>query len=345
MSREELAMLLRVDPEEIYVIEQEKPKHNNLRIIQITGLGNLGKERSESMQRRVAAIKAQIKKKYKDAVIGEWKKYASDGDGQWFKNLRGSNEFQDASTLAVFGIPYLNVGHLQALYQTLTGEYAPLDKSHEGLQNFIESKTQAEIKQATGRQRPYNRQREQLTFIFVGDYDLSFLGLPVEQIDAFEFCPEAGTAAQQTRYNVLQAVKQLAEEGAKITQVAIAGVIGKSQALIAKLAREMGGWRRLKKILLVLYNSLYRGSNNLADGLEGLTEDEQFLVREYLPYLTYSQSPTEVIDWLGDLLKHSGAASFERMLSAVSSECKVYILAAVALAMNPNGGEVLLLSG
>ncbi|MEQ8945809.1 MAG: hypothetical protein RIC94_14800 [Phycisphaerales bacterium] len=250
-----------------------------------------------------------------------------------------SDEFQDASTLAVFGVPHPNVGHLQALYQTLTGEYAPLDKSHEGLQNFIEGKIQAEIEQAMGRLRAHNRPSEQLTFVFVGDYDLSFLGLPVEQIDAFEFCPEAGTAAQQTRYHVLQAFKQLTLDGAKITQEAIAGAIGKSQALIAKLAREMGGWRRLKKILLVLYNSLYRGSNNFADGMEGLTEDEQFLVREYLPCLELSQSPMEVIDWLGDLLKHSGAASFERMLSAVSSECKVYILAAVALAMNPNGGR------
>jgi len=345
MSREELAMLLKVDPEEIYVIEQDLPKQDNLRIIQITGLGNLGKERSFSMQQRVAAIKAQLKKQDKDAVIGEWKKYASDGDGQWFKNLRGSNEFQDASTLAVFGVPHPNVGHLQALYQTLTGEYAPLDKSHEGLQNFIEGKIQAEIEQAMGRLRAHNRQREQLTFVFVGDYDLSFLGLPVEQIDAFEFCPEAGTAAQQTRYHVLQAFKQLTEDGAKITQSSLAGAIGKSQALIAKLAREMGGWRRLKKILLVLYNSLYRESNNFAEGLVGLTEDEQFLVREYLPCLTYSQSPDETVGELLSLLKGMGAASMTRILTSASPECKAHILAAVALVMNPNDEFVLRLSG
>lgn len=347
MTREQLALLLDVEPSSIYVIEQEKPTHNNLRIIQITGLGKLGKDRSELKQRQVAALKAALKEKYPNAVIGEWKKYASDGDGQWFVNLRGSNEFQNASTLAVFGVPYQNLGHRQALLMTLTGEFAPLDSEspHEDLQAFIDEATQAEIQQAIGRLRAYNRPNEQLTFIFVGDYDISFLGLPVEQIDAFQFCPEAGTPAQQTRFHILQAFRQLTDDGAKITQSAIAGAIGKSQALIAKLAREMGGWRRLKKILLVLYRSLYRGSNNWAGGLEGLTEEEQILVRDYLPCLELSQSPDETVGELLSLLKGFGAASMTRILFSASPECKAHILAAVALVMNPNDEFVLRLSG
>jgi hypothetical protein len=69
-------------------------------------------------------------------------------------------------------------GHLQALYQTLTGDSAPLDKEnpHEGLQRFIQAHVEAEIEQAVGRLRSHIRPEEQLTFIFVGDYDLSFLG-------------------------------------------------------------------------------------------------------------------------------------------------------------------------
>jgi hypothetical protein len=40
------------------------------------------------------------------------------------------------------------------------------------------------------------RPDEELTFIVVGDYDLSFLGMPIEQIAAFEVCDDL---CQRTR--------------------------------------------------------------------------------------------------------------------------------------------------
>jgi hypothetical protein len=280
IDRKRLALLLGIDPSEIYVVGQETPNHGNLRVIQIVGMGKLGKDRRDSQSERVALLKEELKKQFPEVIIGDWKAHTKAGDGQWFVNLRGSNEFQAAPVLAVFGVPYQNVGHLQALYQTLTGEFAPLDKEnpHEGLQCFIEAHTQAEMEQAVGRLRAHLRPVEQLTFIFIGDYDLSFLDLPVEQVDAVQITPEAGTPAQITRWKILEAVRTLKSQGEKLTQCAIATLIGKSQELISKVASEFGGWRRLKKLLLVLLDPLYSTGNNFP----GLDENERSLIEEYL---------------------------------------------------------------
>lgn len=280
ISRERLALLLGVDPSEIYVVGQKTPNHNNLRVIHITGMGKLGKERRESLTERVDLLKAELKKRFPGVVIGDWQKFTESGDGQWFVNLRGSNEFQHAPTLAVFGNPCQNIGHLQALYQSLTGEYAPLNKEspHEGLQRFIAAHIEAEIEQALGRLRSHLRPDEELTFIFVGDYDLSFLGAPIEQVEAFQICREAGTDAQITRWKILEAIKQLHAQGQKLTQEAIATLIGKSQELISKVAKQFGGWVRFRKLLLVLLDPLYSGSNNF----ETFTEQEQDFINGYL---------------------------------------------------------------
>jgi hypothetical protein len=74
---EKLALLLGINPEEIYVVEQEIPNHGNLKIIQITGMGKLGKERSESLQNRVAALRKALEERYPGLVFGDWKTHAS----------------------------------------------------------------------------------------------------------------------------------------------------------------------------------------------------------------------------------------------------------------------------
>jgi hypothetical protein len=331
ITREHLALLLEVEPEEIYVVEQETPNKGNLRIIQVTGMGKLGKDRSEAMQDRVAALKKALSERYPGGIaFGDWKTHAEAGDGQWFVNLRGSNEFQTTSTLAVFGVPFQNIGHLQALYQTLTGDYAPLDKQnpHEGLQRFIQAHVEAEIEQAVGRLRSHIRQEEQLTFIFVGDYDLGFLGLPIEQIEAFHICREAGTPTQITRWKILEAVRLLQDQGQKITQMAIATTAKISQPLIAKIASQFGGWGRLKKLLLTLLDSSYRNSNNFAS----LSDEEKWLAECYLPALL-NDSPEVVVDQMRLVIQAYGFEAFTAIVAAASPQTQARLLALVVQAL------------
>jgi hypothetical protein len=330
IDRDRLALLLGIDPSEIYVVGQETPNHGNLKIVQIVGMGKLGKDRSDSLKDRVAALRKGLEERYPGIIFGDWKSHAETGDGQWFVNLRGSNEFQNAPAMAVFGIPYQNVGHLQALYQTLTGEFAPLDREtpHEGLQQFIEAHTQAEIEQAVGRVRSHLRPNEQLTFIFVGDYDLSFLGMPVEQLEAFQIAPEAGTPTQITRWKILEAARTLNSQREKLTQNAIASLIGKSQELISKIAKEWGGWTRFKKLLLVLLDPLYSGSNNF----EMLTDEEKSIAQSYLP-LALDEPPEEAVEQIGAIIQAYGIRAFLRILTAATPQTQAKLIALVMQAL------------
>jgi hypothetical protein len=341
INRERLAMLLGVDPSEIYVVGQETPNHANLKIIQVNGLGKLGKDRSDSLEKRIAALRKALEDRYPGIVFGDWKSHGEAGDGQWFVNLRGSNEFQNAPVLAVFGVPYQNIGYLQALYQTLTGEFAPLDKEnpHEGLQRFIESHVQAEIEQAVGRLRVHLRPSEQLTFIFVGNYDLGFLGCEVEQVEAFQICPEAGTLAQITRWKILETVRQLRDQEQKITQQAIASVAGISQPLIAKIASLFGGWQSLKKLLLMLLDPLNSDSNNFAS----LSDEEKWFAQSYLPLVIVQ--PETAIEEVAMVCSIYGVRTFLRILGAATPHTQARLLALLLQALSFHTELVVLVEG
>jgi hypothetical protein len=333
IDRERLAILLGVDPSEIYVVGQETPNHGNLKIVQAIGLGKLGKDRSDSLKERIAALRKALEERYPGLVFGDWKSHAQTGDGQWFVNLRGSNEFQHVPALAVFGVPYQNIGYLQALYQTLTGEFAPLDRGnpHEGLQQFIEAHTQAEIEQGVGRLRAHLRPNEHLTFVFVGDYDLSFLRLPVEQVEAFQICPEAGTDAQITRWKILEAVRTLKSQGEKLTQDAIATFAEVSQPLISKIASQFGGWKQLSKLLLALLDPFYSGSNNFLE----LTDEEKWLAQTYLPGLL-DESQEAAVQEIGTVVQVYGISAFLRIMIAATPQTQARLLALVIQALPAN---------
>ncbi|MEW5858115.1 MAG: hypothetical protein AB1861_12135 [Cyanobacteriota bacterium] len=320
-----LGMALNIDPADILVIEQEVPNHKNLRVVHVTGLGQLSKDRSESLQGRVAALKAELGSRHTGAIrYLEWLALASEGEGRWFVDSRGSNDFMGCQALASFGIPYQNLGYLQALYQTLTGRCVALDKQKPDLefQAFVDSHTQSEITQAIGRLRSHIRPDEQLTYYFCGDYDLSFLDVPVEQMEAFAITPQAGSATQQGRWMLLEAIKQITEAGEKLTQVSLAAAAGISQGRVSQRAAEVGGWGTLKKILGFLFKTLYSGPNNF----EPLTEDQLWLAKSYLPLALLEADPRDAIGQVIDLVEVFGYKAFEAILMAVPLESKAKLL-------------------
>ena len=348
ISAERLGLLLDIAPEEILVIEQWHPARHNLRIVQITGMGKLGKERSNGLKIRVQALRSELLRRHPDIAFGDWKAQAEEGDGQWFVNLRGSNEFQNRSALAVFGIPYQNIGYLQALYQTLTGCYGSLNEELpcEGLQRFIDAHVEADIEQAMGRLRSALRSsadapnvatasltlslirpEEQLTFYFVGDYDLSFLGVPVEQVEAFLIAPEAGTAAQITRWKIQEAFGQLTGSGEKITQQKLALEANITQGRLSQIAVEFGGWGVLKKILA----SLLDGNNSTTNNFSGLSEEERWLAQTYLPLVV-----NEALSEIGIAVKAYGVNGFLRILQSCSFSTQVRLLSRIVEVM-PEG--------
>lgn len=333
---EYLGMALEVERGHILAIEQEAPPSKNLRVIQVTGLGQVGKDRSESLTQRVGALKSELGDRHPDAIgFIDWKSVAACGEGAWFIDSRGTNDFlrQKVKALASFGVPYQNLGHLQALYQALTGRYVSLSKDNPDpdFQQFVESHTQAEITQSIGRLRSHLRPDEQLTYYFCGDYDLSFLGLPVEQIEAFTITPEAGTAGQQTRWVLLQAARQLAEVGQQMTQATIATAAGLTQGRISQIASEVGGWKVFKKILAVLLRSLYSTPNNL----EPLGEEESWIAKTFLP-LVFDEPPEQVLKEVVSLLQICGEQVFESILVAMPRELRPKLLSLLVGLLPPD---------
>ncbi|MDF5729363.1 MAG: hypothetical protein PUP92_15415 [Rhizonema sp. PD38] len=269
-----------VDAEDILTIEQEVSISPNLKIIQVTGLGQVSKQRSDFCQSRVDTLRQEFLVRHPDIKFMDFVKFCHEGDGGWFRDSRGSNDFKDVIALATFGIPYQNIGSLEALYLTLSsGDFTP-ELACETFQRFVNWATQAEIKQAIGRLRAHNRPMQQVYFYFCADYDLSFLEPQVECVKAAYITIEAGSLDEKSWWKVKQSVKELWEAGQKITQSAVETVSGVSQGYISKLAsQKSGSWKEWLKIFLSLLNASYTDRNNSEDELYTLPEEAHYIVR------------------------------------------------------------------
>lgn len=330
--------------EPILVIQQAPPEYNNLKIVQVTGLGKLGKQRSDSLEKRVEALKVQLKNNHPDLKILEWKALASDGEFNHFSDGRGVNRFENTSAIASFGIPYQNIGELAAHYQVqlktqsidLFLKDGDIDKINElarrsnsidfnnpnnDFQQYVEQLTQAEIVQEIGRLRANRRSDEELTFYFCADYDLSFLaehfpGATPLKVDAFAITPDAGTQNQQTKLAILEAAKELTNRGNKLTQKSIANLAEITQGTVSKIASQFGGWASLKKLFQTLLDSLYSDWNNF-DGTDFSSEEKECIpgLIEYFPSLASPQtSVLEAVGALVEVLEVMGEKVFRAIL-------------------------------
>ena len=175
----------------------------------------------------------------------------------------------------------------------MTGEPVNLEDKNSAFQKYLTDLIRAEIIQEIGRLRAHRRSNVELTFYFCADYDIKFLdrelpSVKLESVDAFQLCPEAGNASEQTGHAIVNALTQLWQSKQKITQPAIANIAEISQAWVSRFTQRWGGWQHFKKLLLLLLDSLNSGSNkNLAD----LDDDEKWLARTSVSY-THLTLPT-----------------------------------------------------
>ena len=352
-----LAGKLGVACEDILVAEETPPSYSNLQIIQVAGLGKLGKVRSETLTKRVNALKAELISLHQDEIESkiafiEWKDQACDDDGYHFRDGRGINRFQDKSALVSVGVPYPNIGRLQAEFQTLTGCYVSLEnykcteelysddpfaenlESQSAIQKqfqlFVSEYVQSEIIQEVGRLRSHKRPTEQLTYYFVGDYDLSFLldtysDAKFDCVEAFSVTPDAGTPYEQNKWVILQAVRQIIESGEKLTQKAIAKTANMTQGRISQIASEFGGWAKFKTILFALLKGLSNGAN--ATSVQDV--ETQWLAKTYLPLLAENPDnhpSVEIVKLVGALLLVYRHKMFCAILRETSIQTKATIL-------------------
>jgi hypothetical protein len=158
----------------------------------------------------------------------------------------------------------------------------------------------------------------------VGDYNLSFLGVPVEQVEAFLIAPEAGTALQITRWKIQEAFGQLIGSGEKITQQKLALEADITQGRLSQIAAEFGGWGVLRKILAALLDGFNSATNNFS----GLSEEERWLAETYLP-LVVNETHSEALSEIGIAVRAYGVKGFLRILQFSPLPTQVRLLSRI----------------
>jgi hypothetical protein len=329
VSRQYIALSLDTDQKTVLEVQQQTPNHGNLRILQVVGMGKLGKDRSKAMKRRVSAIREALEEAHPGIAFGDWKSHATGSDGAWFVNLRGTNEFENCSSMATFGIPYQNLGYLQCLWQVVTGEYVSLDKDnpHAEFQAFCDAFIRAEIIQAIGRLRAHLRPEEELLYYFLGDYDLSFIdtalpNTPVTIVKASDISLDACSFFEANLLGIFQGLRAAAELGVNPTQTFLSQKSGISQGQISKVAKQVGGLSRLKQIFQSLLDK-----DLIANGIiQEATEDEVFIAREFLQAVL-EHEPESLIQEISTVVSSFGFRSWERIVRLLPTSVRVGAIA------------------
>ncbi|MBD2511703.1 PriCT-2 domain-containing protein [Nostoc muscorum FACHB-395] len=318
----------------VLVIEQQRPDYGNLKVVNVTGLGKLPKNRSLPLSARVNALKETLKKLCPNLGIIDWKQIATQAEGRTeyghFVDGRGVNRFSECDAIASFGIPYQNIGVLAAQYQVMTGEPVNLEDKNSAFQKYLTDLIRAEIIQEIGRLRAHRRPNVELTFYFCADYDLSFLlnelpGVKLESFDACSLCTEAGSRDQQTGHAIVKAFTQLWQSHQKIGQKAIAKIIDTTQGWVSRFTQRWGGWQHFKKLLLLLLDSLNSGSNkNLAD----LDDDEKWLAHTYFPMLIAESesSPDQLLEGVAEVAEVFSTRAMRRVLHGCTPQVRADLL-------------------
>lgn len=332
LSRNLLALKLEIESSDILLIEEEKPNYSNLTIIQIAGMGKLGRQRADSMKdERIPALKSYLKAHHKDDIaFFDHKVYAEAKDGYHFRDNRGVNRFEGKSALASIGIPYSNIGALKAEFQLLYG-YCPDEEGDEKFNAFVDEKVNGEIIQNCGRLRA-NRSDDQKTYYSIAEYDINFLseafpGATIKSQHITDFCIDAASSGDRTVSVVLSAIKDVMSSGQKLTQQVVASIAGVTQGTVSKIISKLGGWKKLKKLFHLLLESFNSTRNNF----QNLDENAKWIAQQWFPELIDPPfdvpDPLNVVSEVVNAAKAHGTKKFVDILTHTDFETRVGILA------------------
>lgn len=304
-SVQNLAKQLGVDPSEVIEIRQRMPEGATLNCIQIFDLGRVTRDRGEDQKRRVAALQAALDKEGKLGVIDFKAFEGADRFGAWFRDSRGSNAFQDCDNILAIGTPCQNLGSLLAEYCLLEGRNVAMDDT--GFQDWVTWKILVEIEQAKGRLRASRRAGEVLNFYLVSDLQSDQGGIDgFEQVTAKSLTVDAGSKPERTYSLIVNAAVAKLKAGQKVTQAALAKIVGVSQGRISQLVKAFqGSWDQFLELLIPLLK-LHSEINNPAPPVP---EDEAATVRDMVTLTPndqiwsmfvsiYHQFGAEMVAWI-----------------------------------------------
>lgn len=263
--------------ESIPTIEQERKenKNNNLRIIQLTGLGDLGFNRSDRQKNELQKVKSFLKE-FKNYPSIEIKKEAEKEDLKWLSTNRGSNAVKDAEGLILIGTPRKNIASTKANYCLMAqrtpdeGEARtayPLKWANS--ENWIKvlkepedfdfseyqhQQTLAEIYQGIGRLRAARRQDEKLEVIVINEYPLDLEGVEAYHYSQFikeEESPSKNDPIYLSREEIETAANLAITIEGSLTQEILSEYLSVKRSAIADFFRIPGrDWKSFKESIL-----------------------------------------------------------------------------------------------
>jgi hypothetical protein len=224
MTAERLALILGVDESEIFVCRAEDPPADNLKINQIVDMGRMGMQRGADQTRRLKALIDRLKAIDPTTKVIDFKKF--EADGAWWRDSRGSNDFLNCKTLILVGTPAPNV-------EAIRSEYLALGGDPDKFQSYYDQLVAAEIVQGIGRLRANRRPGESLTVVLITDFPIDIPGIVTLRSE--EITINAAPKRVRTIDRCVQAAKQLADQGLKVTQTAVAKMVGLARETVNRL--------------------------------------------------------------------------------------------------------------
>lgn len=325
LSRQDLALNLGCQPEEIYLCQQFVPTPTNLTLIQVTDLGRMGMQRGNNQQQRAMAIVTHYQTLDPATQVIDFKKFATQDMGAWWRDSRGSNDFEQDRTLILVGTPCRNLADLLAEYAILTGCH---DLEDPGFQAFVDRAIRADFHQAIGRLRAHRRPEEKLQVVLLSNFPLD---ITTQTVLAREITMAAATPAEQTWQVITQAVEVLWQQlHRQPTQQEVATATGVKQAQISKLSDQfLGGWRFALEIFRSLLKIPY-SHWNIFEPVTEVINEEVWIAKEFLP-LVVIEDVAAVLEQLGMVVKTFEWDGWQRIVSLLDLEVRSKLASALAL--------------
>ncbi len=309
----DLALKLGCKPEEIFVCRQVVPDQQNLKITQVIDLGRMGVQRGADQQKRANAIVTHYLEIDSAAKVIDFKKFAEEGMGVWWRDSRGTNDFEQVSRLILIGTPCRNLADLQAEYAVLDGSFP--GENDPGFKAFVDRTILADIHQAIGRLRSHRRLNESLEIILLSNFSLDS---PATQVKAVDITLEAATKWERFVLAVKSAIESLTTSGEKITQTLVAKISGYKQQYLSR------HWKLLQTLLKFSNSRSSKKTESPPDDL--VSTFAPGLEAAFTSCKTYSEVLETTNEFFFDWLKPAQHESFWNQLKA---ETQIRILEAL----------------
>lgn len=247
LSEEEVRALCKYDAA-IAMCEVVDTSHQNVEVVQVTGIGQTRNQRSKASQEKIEALKSKVSQKHEKVGVIEYKSFAKDGEAYWFHESRGSNRYQDCDALILVGLPYANISAKFRDVSGLLGKFPDEEEFRRWYDRFTES----ELIQAIGRLRGNQRSDKQLT-VYLVDNGVTMLPkfgfkLSALKYDVFMQGESYVNKSDRTLSNLSKLVIDTVSQNKRVTSKAIAKMAKLSERTVSRLFSKFGGFKEVTSL-------------------------------------------------------------------------------------------------